>query len=81
MLWAQARNNTFDDSEFVFDPKFLDTIATWIDANEMIFNRILDEANVRQLLADFYLARISQRAHSSPNGDRLEAGLIERSLR
>ena len=45
----------------MFDPKFLDTVVTRMDANEAIFKKILDDEDFRELLADFYLNKVYRR--------------------
>lgn len=60
-LAAQARENTLDNFRLVFDPKFLNTVVTRMDANEGIFKRILDDDDFRELLADFYVRKMYAR--------------------
>lgn len=60
-LAAQARNNTLDNFRLVFDPKFIDTVITRMDANDAIFKRILDDEDFRDVLADFYLKKMYTR--------------------
>jgi hypothetical protein len=43
-LAAQARNNTLENFRLVFDPKFLNTIVTRMDANDAIVARVLVHA-------------------------------------
>jgi type I restriction enzyme R subunit len=57
-LAAQARNNTIDNFRLVFDPKFMATIVTRMDSNEAIFKQILDDADFRDVLAEFYVRKI-----------------------
>jgi type I restriction enzyme R subunit len=67
-LAAQARNNSLDNFKLVFDPKFLDTVITRMDANEAIFKRVLDDEDFRQVLADFYLRKVYSRLRASKGG-------------
>ena len=60
-LSAQARNNTIDNFRLVFDPKFMSTIVTRMDSNEAIFKQILDDADFRDVLAEFYVQKIYKR--------------------
>jgi type I restriction enzyme R subunit len=60
-LGAQARNNTIDNFRLVFDPKFMATIVTRMDSNEAIFKQILDDADFRDVLAEFYLRKMYDR--------------------
>jgi type I restriction enzyme R subunit len=57
-LAAQARNNTLDNFRLVFDPKFMSTVVTRMDSNEAIFKQILDDADFRDVLAEFYVQKI-----------------------
>jgi type I restriction enzyme R subunit len=60
-LGAQARNNTIENFKLVFDPKFMSTIVTRMDSNEAIFKQILDDADFRDVLAEFYLRKMYDR--------------------
>jgi len=60
-LAAQARNNTIDNFRLVFDPKFMSTVVTRMDSNEAIFKQILDDADFRDVLAEFYVRKIYER--------------------
>jgi type I restriction enzyme, R subunit len=60
-LAAQARNNTLDNFRLVFDPKFMSTIITRMDSNEVIFKQILDDADFRAVLSEFYLRKVYER--------------------
>ncbi|MGD9795936.1 MAG: hypothetical protein AB7V43_20920, partial [Acidimicrobiia bacterium] len=60
-LAAQANANTLQNFRHVFDPKFMTTVVTRMDANEAIFKQILDDPDFRNSLADFYLAKVYQR--------------------
>jgi hypothetical protein len=60
-LANQAENNTLDNFRLVFNPKFINTIVTRMDANEAIFKRILDDGEFQAELADFYLRKIYSR--------------------
>jgi type I restriction enzyme R subunit len=60
-LAAQARNNTIDNFRLVFDPKFMSTVVTRMDSNEAIFKQILDDADFRDVLAEFYLRKMYER--------------------
>jgi type I restriction enzyme R subunit len=60
-LAEQARNNTLENFRLVFDPKFLNTIVTRMDANEAIFKQVLDDHDFREVLSDFYLRKVYAR--------------------
>jgi type I restriction enzyme R subunit len=65
-LGAQARNNTIENFKLVFDPKFMSTIVTRMDYNEAIFKQILDDADFRDVLAEFYLRKMYDRLREAP---------------
>jgi type I restriction enzyme R subunit len=60
-LANQAENNTLENFRLVFNPKFINTIVTRMDANEAIFKRILDDGEFQAELADFYLRKVYSR--------------------
>lgn len=60
-LAAQAQRNTLENFRLVFDPKFLNTVVTRMDANEAIFKRILDDGDFKDVMADFYLRKMYRR--------------------
>jgi type I restriction enzyme R subunit len=60
-LVDQARSNTLENFRLVFDPKFMDTIVGRMDSNQAIFKQILDDADFKQVLADFYLRKVYHR--------------------
>jgi type I restriction enzyme R subunit len=60
-LAAQAKENTLENFRLVFDPKFLNTIVTRMDANDAIFKQILDDADFRDVLSDYYLRKVYTR--------------------
>ena len=62
-LSNQARNNTLDNFKLVFDRKFLHTIVTRMDENDAIYKQILDDADFKSVLADYYLRRVYKRLH------------------
>jgi type I restriction enzyme R subunit len=60
-LAAQAKENTLENFRLVFDPKFLNTIVTRMDANDAIFKQILDDSDFREVLSDYYLRKVYAR--------------------
>lgn len=68
-LADQARNNTLENFRLVFDPKFINTIVTRMDANQAIFKQILDDAEFRQVLNDYYVRKVYSRLRSPAGGD------------
>jgi type I restriction enzyme, R subunit len=60
-LSDQAKNNSLDNFRLVFDRKFLQTIVTRVDANDEIFKKILDDADFRETVLDFYLRKVYER--------------------
>jgi type I restriction enzyme R subunit len=63
-LAAQARENTLENFRLTFDRKFMNTIVTRMDDNEAIFKQVLDDADFRQVLLDFYLRKVYERLRS-----------------
>jgi type I restriction enzyme R subunit len=63
-LADQARNNTLENFRLVFNPKFINTIVTRMDANEAIFKQILDDRDFQDMLADFYVRKVYSRLRS-----------------
>jgi type I restriction enzyme R subunit len=60
-VMAQARNNEFENFRLVFDRMFLETVVGRMDDNEMIFKRVLDDAEFQKTLMDLYANRVYQR--------------------
>jgi type I restriction enzyme R subunit len=60
-LADQAKNNSLENFRLVFNPKFLNTIVTRMDANDAIFKQILDDHEFQDVLADFYVRKIYSR--------------------
>ncbi|HRB03606.1 MAG TPA: type I restriction endonuclease [Ilumatobacteraceae bacterium] len=63
-LADQARNNTLDNFRLVFDPLFLNTVVSRMDANDAIYKRILDDPDFRDVLNNFYLRKMYARLRS-----------------
>jgi len=63
-LVDQAQNNTMENFRLVFNPKFINTIVTRMDANEAIFKQILDDSEFQDVLADFYVRKVYSRLRS-----------------
>jgi type I restriction enzyme R subunit len=59
---AQAQNNTIENFRLVFDRMFMGTVVDRMDANEAIFKKILDDEDFRQVLMDWYAAKVYKRA-------------------
>jgi type I restriction enzyme, R subunit len=57
-LAAQARQNDLANFRLAFDRTFMSTIVTRMDANDEIFKRVLDDADFRDLLADYYVRKV-----------------------
>ena len=67
---AQAQNNTIDNFRLAFDQRFMGDVVGRMDMNEAIFKRLLDDDEFRQVLMDFYAARVFVKARaigSDPN--------------
>jgi type I restriction enzyme R subunit len=62
---AQAQNNTIENFRLVFDRMFMGTVVDRMDANEAIFKKILDDEDFRQVLMDWYAAKVYRRARAS----------------
>jgi type I restriction enzyme R subunit len=65
-LVNQAQNNTMENFRLVFNPKFINTIVTRMDANEAIFKQILDDGEFQQMLSDFYVRKMYARLRTAP---------------
>ena len=63
-VMAQARENSYDNFRLAFDPKFMDTIVGRIRDNEAIVMKVLDTADLRMLLQNWYARRVYERAQS-----------------
>jgi type I restriction enzyme R subunit len=63
-LADQARNNTIENFRLVFNPKFINTIVTRMDANEAIFKQILDDSEFQEMLSDYYVRKVYSRLRS-----------------
>ena len=59
---AQAKNNTIENFRLVFDRMFMGTVVGRMDDNEAIFKRVLDDEEFRQVLLDYYAAKVYSRA-------------------
>lgn len=70
-LADQARSNSLDNFRLVFNPKFINTIVTRMDANESIFKQILDDAEFQQMLSDYYVRKVYARLRSTKLGVRM----------
>jgi type I restriction enzyme R subunit len=62
---AQARNNDFDNFRLVFERLFLATVIDRMDANDEIFQRILDDAAFKDLLLEWYARQVFAKANKS----------------
>lgn len=60
-LAAQAAENDLANFRLAFDRKFMNTVVTRMDANDDIFKCILDDADFRSLLADYYVRKVYER--------------------
>ena len=65
ILSAQARSNTLDNFKLVFDRTFLSTIVGRMADNEALVKQILDDSEFKQVLADYYLRRVYERARTT----------------
>jgi len=61
---AQAQNNTIDNFRLAFDQRFMGDVVGRMDMNEAIFKRLLDDDEFRQVLMDFYAARVFVKARA-----------------
>ena len=66
-LAAQAQNNTLDNFRLMFDKVFLSTVVTRMDANEVIFKRILDDPDFKATLGDYYVRKVYDRLRECPH--------------
>jgi len=64
-LADQATNNSLENFRLVFNPKFMNTIVTRMDANDAIFKQILDDREFQDVLADFYVRKVYSRLRSN----------------
>ena len=64
-ILAQARNNDFDNFLLVFQRLFLDTVINRMDVNDEIFQRILNDANFKELLLEWYARQVFSKANKS----------------
>jgi type I restriction enzyme R subunit len=62
---AQARNNDFDNFRLVFERLFLATVIDRMDANDEIFQRILDDAEFKDLLLEWYARQVFSKANKA----------------
>jgi type I restriction enzyme, R subunit len=60
-LADQAKNNSIENFKLVFDPKFINTIVTRMDANQSIFKQVLDDQEFQDILKDFYVRKMYSR--------------------
>ena len=67
-LADQAKNNSLENFRLVFDRSFITTIVERMDSNEAIFKKIIDDADFKATIGDYYVRRMYQRlrAHSAP---------------
>jgi type I restriction enzyme R subunit len=63
-LAARALSNTFENFRLVFDREFMDTVVQRMQGNEEIFKRILDDADFRRTILEFYAAKLYERLRS-----------------
>jgi len=64
-LFDQAKNNSMENFKLVFDPKFINTIVTRMDANQSIFKQVLDDQEFQDILKDFYVRKMYSRLRST----------------
>jgi hypothetical protein len=77
-LAAQARDNTLDDFRLVFDPKFLNTIVTRMDArssNRSSTNPTLDKSSATTTSARSTPASEPRTRPGQPRGRAVQGGL------
>jgi type I restriction enzyme, R subunit len=60
-LATQAKENDLSNFRLAFDREFMKTVVTRMDANNEIFKKILDDAEVRDFLADVYVRKVYAR--------------------
>jgi type I restriction enzyme R subunit len=60
-LAAQARENDLANFRLAFDREFMKTVVTRMDTNNEIFKKILDDAVLRDFLADVYVRKVYAR--------------------
>ena len=60
-LAARARENTYENFRLVFDREFMQTVVGRMEGNEEIFKRILDDADFRAAILEFYAAKLYER--------------------
>jgi type I restriction enzyme, R subunit len=68
-LAAQARQNDLANFRLAFDRSFMQTVVTRMDTNDEIFKRILDDADFRDLVADYYVHKVYERLRETSGGD------------
>jgi type I restriction enzyme R subunit len=66
-LVDQAKNNSIENFKLVFDPKFINTIVTRMDANQSIFKQVLDDQEFQDILKDFYVRKMYSRLRAAPD--------------
>ena len=59
---AQGRSNDLGNFRLAFDKRFLDDVIAFMDDNEAIFKKILDDEELRHVLMDLYASRVYSRA-------------------
>ena len=64
-LATQAKENNLDNFRLAFDREFMKTVVTRMDANNDIFKKILDDADVRDFLADVYVRKVYARLRNA----------------
>jgi type I restriction enzyme R subunit len=72
-LAAQAKQNDLANFRLAFDRSFMQTVVTRMDTNDEIFKRILDDADFRDLVANYYVHKVYERLRSESEGRPLPA--------
>jgi signal transduction histidine kinase len=65
VLVDQAKNNSMENFKLVFEPKFINTIVTRMDANQSIFKQVLDDQEFQDILKDVYVRKMYSRLRSA----------------
>ena len=68
-LSAQAKQNDLANFRLAFDRSFMNTVVTRMDANDEIFKRTLDDADFRDLVADYYVKKVYGRLRSEADAE------------
>jgi type I restriction enzyme R subunit len=72
-LAAQAKQNDLANFRLAFDRSFMQTVVTRMDTNDEIFKRILDDADFRDLVADYYVRKVYGRLRQRSESDVADA--------